>query len=329
MAFSLENHWVWDFWLADDGDLFHLFFLQAPRDLGDPDLRHRNATVGHATSTNLVDWTPRGTALGPGAPSSFDGSSTWTGSVVRGPDDGWWMFYTGSRFPSPASATNIETIGIARSNDLISWTKLPGPVLRADPRWYETLGTSSWSEEAWRDPWVYRDPAGDGWHMLVTARANHGDDWGRGVIGHAVSADLEHWEARPPLSSPQAGFGHLEVTQLVEIDGKSILVFCCNSPRLANQRASGMGGIWTAPGVAGQQFDISKCTLLADERLYAGRLVQDRAGRWNLLAFIMAAPDGSFPGEICDPIPVGWRDGALVLAGPIPSSSNPTPLSVA
>ena len=30
MTFTLDSHWVWDFWLADDGDLFHMYYLHAP-----------------------------------------------------------------------------------------------------------------------------------------------------------------------------------------------------------------------------------------------------------------------------------------------------------
>ena len=46
----LADSWIWDFWFADDGRAFHVFFLQAPRTLGDPELRHVNVAVGHATS---------------------------------------------------------------------------------------------------------------------------------------------------------------------------------------------------------------------------------------------------------------------------------------
>ena len=62
----LEDHWVWDTWMADDGDAYHLFFLQAPRSLG-PRQRHKRATVGHATSPDLVTGTYQGAVLGPGA----------------------------------------------------------------------------------------------------------------------------------------------------------------------------------------------------------------------------------------------------------------------
>ena len=60
MAFQLDAYWVWDFWLADDGEQYHMFFLHAPRALGDPDLRHRSARIGHATSTDLRTWTSHG-----------------------------------------------------------------------------------------------------------------------------------------------------------------------------------------------------------------------------------------------------------------------------
>ena len=82
LAFRLPDHWVWDFWLADDGDRYHLFYLHAPKSLGDPQLRHRNARIGHASSTDLR-WTNHGTNQGifglapDGRPVSFTGIAIW------------------------------------------------------------------------------------------------------------------------------------------------------------------------------------------------------------------------------------------------------------
>ena len=53
-AFDLPGSWVWDFWFADDGEQYHLFFLYASRALHDPDARHYRASIGHAVSTDLV-----------------------------------------------------------------------------------------------------------------------------------------------------------------------------------------------------------------------------------------------------------------------------------
>ncbi len=315
MGFNLSDHWVWDFWLADDGEQYHLFYLHAPKSLGNPDLRHRNARIGHATSPDLVSWTNHGRAFEAGEPESFDGSATWTGSIVRDEAGLWRMFYTGSRFLSPVTAANVETIGVATSPDLFTWTKQPGPVCIADPALYETLGTSTWPEEAWRDPWVFRNPGDDVWHMLITARARTGTGPDRGVMGYATSPDLEQWTVQPALSAPGGGFAHLEVFQVVEIEGQNHLVFCCDAAKLCGARAGGIGGVWSLPvGPMPGRVDFSQARLLVDERLYAGRIAKDRQGRAHLLAFNNVTAAGEFQGGISDPLPVRvGQDGYLVV----------------
>jgi len=317
VGFSLDTDWVWDFWLADDGDLFHMFYLHAPTSLGDQHLRHRNARIGHATSVDLTHWEDHGVVLEPGAAGEFDETATWTGSVVRGSDGLWRMFYTGARFLSPESNANVETVGLATSPDLRTWTKEPGPIAVADPQWYETLGTSDWPEEAWRDPWVFADPGGAGWHMLVTARSRHGDARDRGVIGHATSPDLRTWTVGPPLTDPGAGFTHLEVPQVVRVDGRWLLLFSCDAAALAGARSGGVGGVW-ALGIDGPlgPIDVAAATLLADERLYSGRVIQARSGQWVLLAFENSTDEGGFVGSLCDPQPVGWSTAGLTITDP-------------
>lgn len=314
MGFNLPDYWVWDFWLADDGEQFHLFYLHAPKSLGNPDLRHRNARIGHASSTDLRTWTNHGRAFEAGEPGSFDGSATWTGSVVRRPDGLWQMFYTGSRFLAPDSFANIETVGVATSVDLFTWTKQPGPVSVADPALYETLGTSSWPEEAWRDPWVFQNKADGIWHMLITARGKDGTEPDRGVMGHLTSIDLDVWAAQPPLSTTDSGFAHLEVFQLVRVDGQNHLIFCCDSAKLVGAKAGEMGGVWSLPvGEMPGPVDFREARLLVDERLYAGRIAIDRAGRPSLLAFNNISADGAFVGGVSDPIPVVTGAGGYLM----------------
>lgn len=313
--FTTPESWVWDFWLADDGEQYHLFFLYASRALKDPAARHHRASVGHAVSRDLTTWERTADALVRSDPPAFDDLATWTGSVVRHPDGTWFMFYTGATLN--ALGANVQSVGYATSTDLLTWDKAPGPVLRADPRWYEQYSPDGWHDEAFRDPWVFADPGGDGWHMLITARAPHGELHDRGVVGAAWSPDLRTWQLRPPLTEPGQGFGQLEVMQTLELDGQHLLLFSCLSEDLStDHRATGTpGGVWVAraDGPLGP-YDLANAQLVADRSLYVGRVVTDRdTGLPRFLAFHNEGPHGSFIGEITDPMPLSWSAGQVQL----------------
>lgn len=310
----LAASWVWDFWIADDGEHYHLYFLKASRALLDPDRRHWRATVGHATSTDLTTWTEHADAVIPDDSPAVDDLATWTGSVVREDDGAWRMFYTAV---SRADDGLQQRIASVVSDDLYTWHREPDrQVLEPDPRWYETVETRQWPDQAWRDPWVFRDQGT--WHMLITARANRGAPDNRGVIGHATSPDLKHWTVLPPLSEPGAGFGHIEVVQTAVVDGTPVGVFSCLAAELAAERREKdtVGGVWAFPADSpAGPFRVEDAYRLTDERHYVGRLVQDRAGEWQMLTFRNSDGSGGWVGEITDPRPVRWIDGRLSIDG--------------
>lgn len=313
--FRLPASWVWDFWFADDGERYHLFFLKASRALIDPDRRHLRATVGHAISTDLTNWVECTDALVPSDGPAFDDLAIWTGCVLRGSDGRWRMFYTGV---DRSGKGLVQRIGGAVSTDLYEWNRVDTqPLITADDRWYERIEEGQWPDEAWRDPWVFRDPYGNGWHMLVTARANIGAAHQRGVIGHATSTDLGTWRVESPLSAPGAGFGQLEVLQVADPEGRPVLIFSCMTSELAcDRRHRGeTGGIWAVNlDKATGPYDVGSAYKLTDENLYVGRLIQDRSNQWVMLAFHNLSPDGRFVGEIVDPISLRWaEDGRLRL----------------
>lgn len=310
--FRLADHWVWDSWLADDGELYHLFFLQAPRALGDSRLRHTSATIGHATSPDLVDWTYLGPALEP-VRTGWDDLAVWTGSVARGDDGRWRMFYTA--IGTHGHGTRDQRIGVAESDDLMNWIRvLDRPAVEVDPRWYQTLPDDPTASETWRDPFVYADPAG-GWHMLITARAVDARPRADAVLAHARSTDLLHWQVGPPLTKPGNGFGQLEVSQVHVVDGTPLLMFTCHPQEQSDERLTQYGrfSTWSVVGESvNGPWDVAAARpFLAEPALFAAPLAHRRDGSWALIGFRNLEAEGMDGFEITDPIPVHIRDGAL------------------
>jgi beta-fructofuranosidase len=323
MAFALPEHWVWDFWLARDGDDFHLFFLQAPKSIGDPDARHWNASIGHARSTDLVAWEPLGACFRPAQGPAWDDGTTWTGSIIRHAGE-WWMFYTGT---SRGESLRRQRIGLATSTDLHDWRRFDGnPVLDLDPCHYEEYDPALWHDRSLRDPWVAPDPTGSGFRMWFTARAKTGPADGRGVIGTAWSADLLSWRTEPPVT-PSGDFGECEVPQYFSRGERHYLLFSTSARRTSSRRLEQLAKTGS-PAETGTHYFVADrpsgpwrlgpMPFLAGEAvgtLYAGRVVEGRDRTLFFLGFQGDQRDGTFAGAISDPIPVEiGADGRLMLS---------------
>ena len=313
MALELATHWLWDFWLARDGAEHHLFYLQAPRSLGREVMRHCNATVGHAVSRDLRDWKVRPDAVAPGPAGAWDDRAVWTGSVIAY-DGRWWMLYTGV---AAADDGLIQRIGLAVSDDLEHWERHPAnPVLEADPRWYEQGLPAHWHDQAWRDPYLLCHPDTGEFHAFISARASSGPVRGRGVIAHARSADLEHWQVLPPVAGQCARYGQLELPQVVEVDGRWVLLFSrsIEYDDACNADATTGTHLLMSDDPLGPYDCDTEAVLAADAAgsLYSGKLVH-HDGRWWFLAF-RNYRGGDFVGSLTDPLPVDLVDGRPVLS---------------
>jgi beta-fructofuranosidase len=310
----LADSWVWDSWYVFDGEKHHAFFLRASRALGDPNRRHSKPYIGHAISTDLTNWDLVQDAIAISDPPAFDSCTTWTGSVVRGDDGFWWMYYTGS---SIEQCMKVQTIGAARSPDLLTWEKVSSEALvEADPRYCGMLNSEEGLDQAFRDPWVFKHSDGK-WHMLITARSNDKsiEAKQRATIGHAISEDMMSWELQPPLFNGPSGFGQMEVFQVEEVDGQPVLIWCCGPQELTESALAkfGDGGMFSVVGesVLGP-FDLSKSVRFDHPSIYAARIVKHQ-GRWNMIGF-RNEESGQFVGELTDPIPVKVAGTGLVPA---------------
>ena len=140
-------HAMWDTWLFQDGDEFHLFFLQS-----EPGVTWN--TLGRAVSKDLVHWTPLPPIPTKGPEGAWDFAPTLTGCTVT---------FQGRYYTFYGSSTQGQKIGVMVSDDLRTWSKHPGnPTLTITPPHYG--GTD------WRDLCSVYDPAEKRWHGYVCAQ---------------------------------------------------------------------------------------------------------------------------------------------------------------
>ncbi|MBD3689142.1 glycosyl hydrolase family 32 [Nanchangia anserum] len=296
MALRLRDHWIWDHWILTGDDHLDLFFLRASRALHDPFRRHFRASIGHAVShDDGATWQLLPDALVHADAPAFDDRACWTGSAIRHPDGFIRLFYTGISHGDGGRL--VQRIGWADSRDGVTFTRMSRPPLEADPRWYAVPGDA---DVNWRDPFVFRHEGR--WHMVITASAAGAPPGYGGVIGHAVSDDLETWQVREPLTEPSR-FRHLECSQVRRIDGTDYLVFSCGATMLVDPS---QGSVWVAKGESPLgPFDLAGARYVSPDHLYAGQLFQDTSAQWWFTGFD-SVDDTNFPGVVADPI--AWRD---------------------
>lgn len=319
MTLRLDDHWIWDFWMITDANEHHVFFLKAPKSIGDPEQRHWNVSIGHAVSNDLHDWTVVGDVIAPSPIDAWDDKSTWTGSVIEH-EGRWVMLYTGT---SHADQGLVQRVGMLTSDDLHHWNRVPEPVLTAHPDHHEMLDLEMWHDQAWRDPWMHVDPADAHVHVFVTARANQGHRYDRGVIGHARSRDFLTWEILPSITAPP-GFGQLEVPQLVAMNDRWYMLFASDLETQSEERRSTGAGTGTYYMVADSPY--GPYSMLGDGVLEADRLGTTYAGKIHhtsdgvpcFIAWNRIEPDGSFAGHLSAPRRIELRaDGSLSLGQPV------------
>lgn len=295
----LADKWVWDFWFAQDGADYHIFYLQASKDLLDPNKRHWNVSIGHSVSQDLYHWKQLPDALKPEIIGEKEELTTWTGSIIRH-ENLWYLFYTCSYKHENGK---IQRVSLATSTDLISWQKHPqNPLISSDSKYYEKLEQKEWFDEAWRDPWVFKDPQTGEFHAYITGRVKDGPPLSRGVVAHAISKNLIDWEVVEPVTQP-SNFGTLECPQLVKIDERYYLIF---SVQREEHVGSDIVGIFYMIGDSPYGPFSEAKTLFAGEipHLYAGKLLLGPDNHWYLTTWRKRTIDNEFIGDICEPLPI-------------------------
>ena len=240
MNYSPKGFYVWDTWFLNRANELHVFHLQLAREGNtDPDAKQTAQHLGHAVTSDLIDWETLPPALGPDPTLADDDLQPWTGSAVW-KDDQAHLFYT---MRGSANEGRQQKIGLATSTDLRNWKRHPGnPVLTPDPRWYATAKRPVPGVVDCRDLYVIPAPGG-GWFGFFATRVPGSELPETSVIGCAYSEDLVHWEQRPPAFAP-GKYACLEVPDVFFLNGKWYLL-CLLGHYYGNR------GIWSDPHVVG------------------------------------------------------------------------------
>lgn len=298
-----EGNHMSDAWYFVDDDVAHMFYLTEP--LGTPG----PPFVGHAVSEDLVRWEKLPPALRTGRPGSWDDLRLCTGSVIKR-EGRYWLAYsaTNTTDSSPAEMWRTQRAGVAFSDDLIHWEKLPGnPVTQAGPPHYEQMSSGQRKMVHWRDPFLFDN--GDAVYQLICARRANGGVATRGTVALARSTDMHAWEVLGPLEHDRVS-EEMEVPQVYRIDGRWYLVFCTLgrflSPDFA-RRFEGQLPERTNFSMVGDSplgpFHMHGSGQIVrhgrDEYFYAAQLVNLR-GKWHLLATV----NDKESERISDPVPV-------------------------
>lgn len=181
--FAHEGFYVKDYcvYRSPIDQTYHLYYnigkADGEQDWGQP---FNEKQFGHATSKDLKKWEIHDSFL-PVIPD------TWESVVVSAPfvvrhNGQFYMAYTGF-----GGGTANQRMGIATSEDLFNWTRIPENPVAVGPEW------TKWKENGWSD---YRDPGllkwDDQWLAFNTVSSQKGD-----AVAISVSKDLINWRHLP------------------------------------------------------------------------------------------------------------------------------------
>ncbi|MET0526712.1 MAG: glycoside hydrolase family 32 protein [Nocardioides sp.] len=268
---------------------YHLFFQYVP----DSTTWDVACHWGHATSDDLLTWTPEPPALSPG--DGEDG--VWSGNLVRTAAGDAVAFYT---------AVDAENREIGRVRRAVptnaswrEWTKEEVVVRLPEDE----------PAVAFRDPFVYAD--GAGWRMLMGG----GLPGGVPVVWMFTSADLRSWTyAGRALEGGPGPSTIWECPVLVDIGGRQALVVSDCEPGAPLHVAYA----WVE--AVGDRFDAGPWRRLGYGSYYAASTFLDADGRPGLVHWVREVIDTDAGWAGVTSLPhLLERDGERLVARPHPA----------
>lgn len=202
----------------------------------------------HITSKNLINWEELPDAIPNGNSGSLDETHCITGSIIE-KGGTFYAFYTGVGKYGP-------NICRATSSDLINWGKASEPVLKRGSDLYR-------QDDTWRDPCVFWNPEEKCYWMVFCARhPMKNDNSLSGVMGLAISHDLDSWCVQEPVWVPNLSTV-AECPDIFQYKDKWVLAYFWHETRY--RLALSPKGPWVRPRVqAPDSFDFFAGKTMSD-----------------------------------------------------------------
>ena len=216
-----------DGWFADcipfyHNGMFYLYYLHDYRNIAE----HGEGVPWRLITTkDFVEFEEHGEMISRGNEEEQD-LYIFTGSVFKKEENDFYLFYTGHN--PHFTDTPQEKVMLARSSDLIHWSKVDNFMLSAP--------SDKYYGHDWRDPFVYFDNEKQKYCMLLAARVKEQSSRKAGATALCTSTDLINWTVEEDFWAPDAYFTH-ECPDLFNMDGNQYLIFseftdkCCTQYR--------------------------------------------------------------------------------------------------
>ncbi len=179
-----------DSWYAQNGGVYHQFFLQFDYVNEPSEYRYARQTIGHSISTDLIHWEYVGTAID-GTLADWLGPGVATGSIAKY-DGMWYMVFT-SKPPEP----DKRGIALAVSPDLTKWEVVgDGPVIPSNQYYHAVCGGREYTARIMADPYVYPEPIDGYYHIFINSHISHHQPNERGGQLVFVTKDFKEYECK-------------------------------------------------------------------------------------------------------------------------------------
>lgn len=255
-----EGMWFGDcmpFYLDGTYYLYHQRDTRRPGPFGEP--------FGWClvTTEDFVAFEDYGEVISHGGDADQD-QFIFAGSVVEGPE-GFAAIYTGYNRDYAAHGRPAQVLMVARSSDLIQWTKSEEAVV---------VPQDGYDPEDWRDPFVVWDPDQSEYLMILGARKLSPKTETSGRTVCFTSKDLKSWEFQGDFWSPGLYTMH-EMPDLFEMRSRWYLLTTEYSSECKTVYGIGesLTGPWRTPSdnaFDGRAYYAARSAGTADQRFLFG-----------------------------------------------------------